>query len=75
MAPTDDATLAKEAKPLKLAGGSVATLVDLTGTGERILGAIVPVGDRTWFFKFKGDAALVGKERDTFVKFVESVKL
>ena len=37
--------------------------------------AIVPSGDRTWFFKLKGDDALVTKERANFVKFVESVKL
>lgn len=75
MAPTDDATLLGESKSVKLAGGRAGTLVDLAGGQEWILGAIVPMGDRTWFFKLKGESALVAKERANFVKFVESVKL
>ncbi len=75
IAPTDETTLAKDSKPLKLAGGGSGTLVDLAGGKERILGAIVPSGDKTWFFKLKGDDALVSRERANFVKFVESVKL
>lgn len=71
----DEAGLAKESKTVKLAGGSAATVVDLGGGQERILGAIVPAGGRTWFFKLKGPDALVAKERGNFMKFLESVKL
>ncbi len=74
LAPTDDATLAKEAQALDLAGGVHGTLVDLAGSKTRILGAVVPVGDKAWFFKLTGDTDLVGRERENFVNFVKSVK-
>src|SRR5262249_43446616 len=56
-------------------GGS---LVDLAGPDgarrERILGLILPRGGVTWFFKMRGPADLVGKQRDAFEAFVKSVR-
>jgi hypothetical protein len=53
-------------------------LVDLTGTsGEeavRMIGAIVPRGSRTWFYKLVGHDHTAEKEKDAFVEFLCSAK-
>jgi hypothetical protein len=63
--------------PLDLAG-SQAMLVDMTGQKEgrsvRLIGAIVPRSDRTWFYKLLGDEAVAGREKAAFVKFVEGAR-
>lgn len=63
------------------AAGTTATVVLLTATdaaaetGEAILGAMIPVNDTSALFvKFKGDAAVARRERDTFVRFVSSIR-
>ena len=74
--PTDEATLAKEAQSFSLPGGQKATVVDLGGAGPtRILGAIVPDGDKAWFFKLTGPDALVVKERENFLAWLKSIEL
>jgi hypothetical protein len=53
------------------------TVVDLVGTGsgaKRILGAMIPHGDATWFVKLMGPDALVAKERSAFLAFLETIK-
>jgi hypothetical protein len=49
-------------------------LVDLTGKLEgrpaRMVGGILPRGDRTWFYKMSGDAAAVEAAREEFVNFM-----
>ncbi len=78
LASLSEAELATGTSALSLAGGQTATLVDLTGAGQfagrKILAAIIPRPDRTWFYKLSGDAALVTAEKDRFVKFIKSVK-
>jgi len=77
-APLDAQALA--ALPTLDVAGGKATLVDVAGvsarTGERtrVIGAIVPRGGETWFFKLMGDEAVAGRERENFLKFVQSVK-
>jgi hypothetical protein len=44
------------------------------GTPTRILGAIVPVGGETWFFKLMGPDALVAKEKPAFLEFLRTVR-
>lgn len=44
------------------------------GTPTRILGAVVPVGGETWFFKLMGPDALVAKEKPAFLEFLHSVR-
>jgi len=76
LAPTDEETLGKEAMTVALKGGQKATVVDLGGKGPtRILGAIVPDGDKSWFFKLTGPDALVAKERENFVGWLKSMQL
>jgi len=62
------------------ANGVQATLVDFTGTDAktsqpaRMVAAIVPHGGQTWFYKLVGDGATVSKEKDGFVKFVQTAQ-
>ncbi len=57
-----------------------AMLVDMTGTDARtsqkarLVGAIVPQGGQTWFYKLMGNEQVVGREKDAFSKFVQGVK-
>ena len=74
MAPLDDAGLARESIAIDLDGGRKATLVDLGGGPKRILGAIVPDGDKTWFFKLTAPDALARKEKEAFMAWVKSLK-
>ncbi len=41
---------------------------------QRLLGAIVPVGGDTWFFKLTGPVALLEKEKPAFLDFLKTVK-
>jgi hypothetical protein len=56
------------------------TLLDVDGTDAksgqpaRLIGVAVPHGGQTWFFKMIGDAKVVAREKDSFTKFVQSVK-
>jgi len=54
------------------------TTVDFTGgpgaTPQRVLGAIVPVGNATWFFKLTGPAALVAREQAAFASFLQTIR-
>jgi hypothetical protein len=60
--------------------GGKASIVDLNGkdarTGQvaRLIGAIVPVGDRTWFYKLMGNGQVVESQKDAFMSFVKTVK-
>jgi len=58
--------------------GLHVTIVDLAGAGpaagHRLLGAIVPFGNATWFFKLTGPDALVARERAAFLEFIGTIK-
>ncbi len=61
------------------ANGLKIGIVDMTGTGSdgkpsRTLGAMVPHGGATWFFKLSGPAALVEKEKGAFLDYVKTIK-
>jgi hypothetical protein len=50
-------------------------LVEMVGPqGVRLLGAIVPLAQETWFFKLTGPDALIAKERAAFRDFILTVK-
>jgi hypothetical protein len=52
-----------------------AKLVDVTGAGaKRLVGAIVPHGGKTWFYKLTGSDAAVTAQKDAFVHFVMNVR-
>ena len=76
--PVDEAGLAKLTTTLDVAGGQ-ATLVDMTGTdmsgqSTRLVAAMVPMGDQTWFYKLMGDAQVVAGQKDAFTKFVQTAR-
>lgn len=53
------------------------TTVDLMGAGpdaQRILGAMIPHGEATWFIKLTGPDALLAKEKTSFMDFLETVR-
>lgn len=62
------------------AGGHKASVVDISGadgrTGQKahIVGVVVPLKDRTWFYKLMGEDSVVQREKDAFLKFVQSAK-
>ncbi len=75
LSPLDEAGLAK----IISASGS-ASVVDFSGvnakTGQpaRLVGAAVPHGGQTWFYKLMGDDAVVAAQKDAFLKFIQSAK-
>ena len=58
--------------------GLSVTLVDFAGGPAdkpvRMLGAIVPHGGATWFFKLTGPVDLVAKEKPAFLAFVQTLQ-
>jgi transcription termination factor Rho len=62
---------------LEMADGA-GQLVDVTGerAGEkvRLIGALVPRGGRTWFYKLVGDEEVAGAEKGRFVAFLQSAR-
>jgi hypothetical protein len=79
--PVADAAVAGLTAPLEV-GAIKATVVDLTGKEPlpekknvpRMLVAVVPQAGNTWFIKMVGDEPLVAAQKDTFLKFAQSVK-
>jgi hypothetical protein len=70
--------LPADAKAVDVMGGQ-ATVVDFTGTDKsgqtsRMIAAIVPHGQSTWFYKLMGDAGVVEHEKPRFLKFVQTVQ-
>ncbi|MDX1950925.1 MAG: hypothetical protein SFY81_02005 [Verrucomicrobiota bacterium] len=55
-----------------------AQIVDLLGTRAgketRMLGAIVPRGENTWFFKMTGDSELVGQQKENLLGFIDKAR-
>jgi hypothetical protein len=77
--PIEQSELPMATQSVRIAGGT-AVLVDLTnpnpqaGKPARLVAAIVPHNDRTWFYKLAGDDAVVAREKERFVKFVQTVR-
>lgn len=76
--PISETELAATLTPLS-AHGLALQVVDLAGgTADsplRMLGAIVPLGDATWFFKLTGPDALVAQEKPAFLEFLKTVRI
>ena len=60
------------------ANGLHMTFVEFANTSgdkpQRIMGAIVPFGTATWFFKLTGPDALVASQREAFLAFLQTIK-
>lgn len=74
--PIAEADLAEALQSLST-GGLAIRVADLTGGSadnpQRMLGAIVPYGGATWFFKLTGPAAVVGAEQPRFMAFLATL--
>jgi hypothetical protein len=73
------AELAQQVSDIEVAGVT-AKYVDLDNPGaaiddNRIVGAILPLPDSTWFFKMTGPSTLVGRHKAAFESLVRSIKL
>jgi hypothetical protein len=76
--PVDETGLGKMTTTMAVAGGQ-ATIVDMAGNdmsgqATRLVAAIVPVGDQTWFYKLMGDEKVVAGQKDAFTKFVQTAR-
>jgi len=69
----DEAALPTLLTPLDLPDAK-ANLVDMKGPKGRMVAAIVPHGEQTWFFKLLGEEAAVGAEKQVFVEFVKAAR-
>jgi len=71
--------LADQATSVDIPGGK-ATFVDMAGTDvkngqkARLIAAVVPRGQQTWFYKLMGAPAAVEANKDAFLNFVKGVK-
>lgn len=74
LAPLDDAGLKRESTTVKTASGESAVVVNLAGSDKTIVGAVIELGEKSWFFKLTAPPALAARERDAFAKFIGSVK-
>jgi len=77
--PVEQDKLDSVTHPLDTSGGK-ATMVDFTGTDSktgqpgRLVAVALPHGGSTWFYKLFGDASAVEQQKETFVKFVQTVQ-
>lgn len=73
--PTDQADIAeiKEERAVDVDGNQGYTVFLEGPQGRAILGAIVPRGEGTWFFKMTGPAELLRAEEDGFMNLLSSV--
>jgi hypothetical protein len=77
--PVDENDLTKVTTTMDVTGGQ-ATFTDMTGTDAqtgqptRLVAAIVPMGDQSWFYKLMGDEKIVAREKDAFTKFVQTAR-
>lgn len=75
--PIGEAELPAAISRLNVNGHSVA-IVEITGgtadAPQRLLGAFLPVGGATWFFKFTGPPALIEREKNAFLALVKSIQ-
>jgi hypothetical protein len=71
--PIDGSAVTSQVAPLKTADTTFST-TDIAGANARTIAAWLRRDGRVWFFKATGPNAAVGKEKPTFVKFIESVR-
>lgn len=78
LAPLSEEDFSKTAKPIDIPTGK-GMLVDMDGTDAktgkkaRLVGVIVP-DSGSWFYKLMGDPAVVGQQKDAFIKFIQTAK-
>jgi hypothetical protein len=71
--PMSEAAVTSQITPLK-ADDATFEAIDIAGANARTLAAWVRHDARVWFFKATGANAAVEKEKQNFVKFIQSVR-
>lgn len=77
LAPMSGADLASTITRFESNGLKFA-VVDFTGQAapaQRVIGAIVPVGSATWFFKLSGPEPLIAREQAAFNAFLKTIRV
>jgi hypothetical protein len=72
--PIPDDEVLKQAQTMEI-GGLQAKYADFSGKNVRILGAILPLPDKSWFIKMTGPPELVGRHKSEFEAFIKSIRL
>src|SRR4029077_1928402 len=77
--PVEQSDLPKVTSSLDVLGGK-AMLVDMIGTDRktnqkaRLMAAMVAKEGSTWFYKLLGDEQVVAREKEAFIKFVQTIR-
>jgi hypothetical protein len=71
--PMSPTAVATQVESLKSDGGAFS-IVDIAGADARTLAAWTRRDGHVWFFKATGPSAAVGKEKQNFVKFIQSIR-
>jgi hypothetical protein len=77
--PVEQSDLPKMTSSLDVLGGK-AMLVEMTGTDRktnqraRLMAAMVARESSTWFYKLMGDEQVVAREKEAFIKFVQTIR-
>jgi hypothetical protein len=71
--PMSQEAVATQIRPLKTEATTFAT-TDIAGPNARTLAAWARKDGRVWFFKATGPTVAIDKEKQNFVKFVQSVR-
>lgn len=74
LSPLEPESLGDVTQPLDFGGEMKGVLVDMDGGESRVLVAVVPVGEETWFYKMTGAPGAIEKEIAAFTSFVRAVK-
>ena len=73
LGPEDATALQQQLVSIK-GGGHPGTLINMRHSGKAIIGAIVPLGSGTWFFKMNGAAHVVTSQQQAFRQFLDSIQ-
>jgi hypothetical protein len=74
-----DAEVTKAVTSIDTSAGK-ATLIEMSGVDPktnqkaRLIGAVLPQPGQTWFYKLMGNESVVEREKNAFMKFVETAK-
>jgi len=79
LGPVDEAGLASSSGKHDTPVGE-AVVVDIEGqpataSDGRIVAAVIPQSAEVWFYKMRGNPVLVGREKEAFVRWVETAKV
>jgi hypothetical protein len=79
LGPVDESQLGTAAQDLETQGGK-GYVVDIDGTDartgkpSRLVAAAIPHDGNTWFYKLSGDKSTVEESKESFLKFVKTVR-